>query len=802
MGFYWMESKGLTIKMGKNKLQKDHSLCTFIPSRKDLSRVFGKWGFPFCRSRLFRIKIQDKNNPATAIFPVGFFWLTAVLCLLFFATGCGHQVTRVEPQIVNSPRSWERHWNLTVSGKYRSVALGDLDGDGNQDVVGGSSIPGTVAIWYGDGAGNMSEPVFLPFKGDVRSIAVADLNEDGLADIVLSVQREISGLMVWASKPGREWEKGVSPTNYSSYEGVATGDINGDGHVDIAAAKSSADSEGGIKVWLGDGTGRWVSETGPAATGVYMDVVIADINKDGRLDLVGSGWGTYGALRVWMGNGIGGWSARPEIGKGSYYKLSVVDIDGDENLDILAGSYRAGGQVYLGNGLGGFIKSLGPGEKPSADGKKKFGTLFSKPDLPSFWHLLPVDIDRDGVLDIVAGSADSRGIEVWKHEISGKWVPLEGDFPMVGTYYSMVVGDVNGDEIDDIFAASFGEGIKVLVSQAIEPDILSIPGNSKTPDSEEVSDVSMEEGNSVYMLNDQGIPEYKIGSHDVLEITLWQATTANRELISVRPSGKISFGFIDDLSVDGLTVSQIDQLLTHRLKEFIKNPRIEIQVKEYFSKWATVMGAIEIDAQGAGSTKYPLSGRSTVLNMLSEYFRIAPDANLSDIRVRRKNGQSVKIDLFKAITFGDRSQDLIVDDGDLVFVPRITAESNRVYVFGEVSRPGIYTFTGTEMRLIDAVTQAGGFTIFAKEKSTKIIRGDVTNPEVISADLKSLIEEGNHTQNVALASGDLVYIPRSIIGNVNLFVKRIAPLLRLLSDPGDAMDSIENISDNYNVVRE
>ena len=64
--------------------------------------------------------------------------------------------------------------------------------------------------------------------------------------------------------------------------------------------------------------------------------------------------------------------------------------------------------------------------------------------------------------------------------------------------------------------------------------------------------------------------------------------------------------------------------------------------------------------------------------------------------MRRKDGRSLNIDLFKVIVQGDRSQDVILDDGDLVIVPSISGVENRVFVFGEVGNPGVYTFPGKD----------------------------------------------------------------------------------------------------------
>jgi len=118
------------------------------------------------------------------------------------------------------------------SGKYRAVALADLDNDGNLDVVAGGSFPAALAISYGDGRGGMSRPQHLYLKGEVQSIAVTDVNEDGLKDVIISVQKGASGLKIWLNRSSRQWILARGPVEINDYQGLASADINGDGIVD------------------------------------------------------------------------------------------------------------------------------------------------------------------------------------------------------------------------------------------------------------------------------------------------------------------------------------------------------------------------------------------------------------------------------------------------------------------------------------------------------------------------------------------------------------------------------------------
>jgi protein involved in polysaccharide export with SLBB domain len=112
-----------------------------------------------------------------------------------------------------------------------------------------------------------------------------------------------------------------------------------------------------------------------------------------------------------------------------------------------------------------------------------------------------------------------------------------------------------------------------------------------------------------------------------------------------------------------------------------------------------------------------------------------------------------------------------------------------------VEDPGSYTFKDNNIRLIDAISEAGGTTAFASKSETRVVRGDITRPEIITANLRNLMVNGDQSQNVALVSGDMVYVPRSGWGSINLFAKRIRPLLELLLWPARVVNDWDRAYD-------
>jgi len=695
--------------------------------------------------------------------------VAAVLLISFFISGCGKGQT-VEDQ----PAAWEQSGGLITTGQYRAVAVADLDNDGNLDVIGGSDLPGTVAVWYGDGRGGFPAYQFLPVKADVRSISVADIDKDGLLDLVFSVQREALGIMVWMNQLDRKWKQGFGPDQVKSYENLQTADINRDGFQDIIAANATEKRDAGIQVWFGDGKGNWPMETGPTNEGLYMDVALSDFNNDGNIDLAGSGWGTDGALRIWLGNGTGGWSSTAPLKKGSFYALSTADINGDGSLDILAGSYRMGIQIFLGDGTGKF-KNV---PSPTAEG--------------SFWKVLPLDLNEDGKLDLISGSIEDKGLKAWTRQGENSWAPVSGRFPSKGIYYDMTISDIDRDNRSDLFTANYGEGIKLWSGQGGAP--AAGPGTGtirvkQIPATEALMGVQSVQENDVFTTVD-GLPQYKIGPGDVLELTTWRGTQGNREEITVRSDGKISFAFIEDLYVSGLTIPHLDELLRKELKAFIKNPRIDVVVKRHNSKLVTLSGSIQsVPYTRTGPGQYALTGKTTLLEMLNIAGGPTNDANLNRVRIRRKDGRSFVIDLFKVIIQGDASQDIVLDAGDIVMVPSVATAENRVYVFGEVTNPGLFTFTGRDIRIFDVISRAGDVTIFAKRTQTRVVRGDIARPEIIPVDLTALLERGDQTQNIALQNGDFVYVPRTFLGDANRFLNQIRPLIDLALEPARIRDT-------------
>jgi protein involved in polysaccharide export with SLBB domain len=87
------------------------------------------------------------------------------------------------------------------------------------------------------------------------------------------------------------------------------------------------------------------------------------------------------------------------------------------------------------------------------------------------------------------------------------------------------------------------------------------------------------------------------------------------------------------------------------------------------------------------------------------------------------------------------------------------------------------------MRLSQALTLVGGPTDIAVLESARIIRGGLQNPQVVEADFRKLIEQGDQREDLPLQPNDLIVLPRSGVGNWNAFIAKIRPTLEVLTLP-------------------
>ncbi|MBI5287007.1 MAG: SLBB domain-containing protein [Deltaproteobacteria bacterium] len=302
---------------------------------------------------------------------------------------------------------------------------------------------------------------------------------------------------------------------------------------------------------------------------------------------------------------------------------------------------------------------------------------------------------------------------------------------------------------------------------------------------------ALEGGYEAFTIED-GVPVYVIGKGDILEVTLWEGIEAKIAAVEVKPDGSITVSFVM-VKADGLTVRQLTERLQNELKKFIREPRVDVRVKEYRSKKVTLLGAIQPQIrQPTGPGLYPLTGRVPLSQMITIAGGFASNANLASIQLTKKDGRTEVVNLFDLFFKGDLSKDIVLEDGDTVFVPIGVAVEDNIFIFGEVNRPGVYPLkAGTT--LVQALGLAGGYKDNAVLKDIRVIRGELSNPALISIDVNAVIQKGEMGKDVVLRKNDIVYVPRDRISNWNAFLAKIRPTLEFIILPFVGARAIDQV---------
>jgi len=296
----------------------------------------------------------------------------------------------------------------------------------------------------------------------------------------------------------------------------------------------------------------------------------------------------------------------------------------------------------------------------------------------------------------------------------------------------------------------------------------------------ELAKMSRVTENSVFETID-GIPQYRIGPLDILEINSRVGEEVTKTMVTVNGLGKINYSFLDDLKVSGLTPTQLDALLSKELSAYIRKPRIDVMVKEYRSKIALALGEFSILRGGlssmSGSGVVNLKGKTTLMDFIALAHGYTVKGDIRQLKLIRK-GKTYVINIYDIIAQGNEDLNVIIDAGDAVDIPELPVVGEQVFVMGEVRDQGVYDLKDAR-DLLSAIALAGKFTDVAKEQNTLIVRATEPGkkPLVMMANVEALLERADLSQNIKLRDGDLVYIPRMVIGDLNKWIRNLDPLL-------------------------
>jgi hypothetical protein len=322
----------------------------------------------------------------------------------------------------------------TVSETSSNASIGDLNGDGNLDIVlvKGRHWQLTSRIFLGDGKGHFTPGQLLPSKATKSySGSLADMTKSGHLDMVLSNDAPDPKLVLLNDGKGNFSIGGTYGKPEWETRNAAVGDLNGDGYPDIAVANRGMPSY----VCMNDGKLHFDCHPLPDSPSAAT-VKIADMNGDGANDVVYACRDSCQSV-VYLNDGKGGFPRKEPWGpaKSSTRAMAVADFNGDGYLDIAACHEEKGCFIYFNDGKGHFGSSI-PFAKPKA--------------VP--YSMLAADLNRDERPDISVGYVNSPAVVYFNDGTGKKFRALPfGDGK--GTIYGMASADLDGDGWLDVVAA-------------------------------------------------------------------------------------------------------------------------------------------------------------------------------------------------------------------------------------------------------------------------------------------------------------------------------------------------------------
>ncbi len=356
----------------------------------------------------------------------------------------------------------------TDDGQSRAIVMADVDGDGDLDMVtaGYGSSGGTATVKKNNGDGTFGVGVSYSTEGDKSlALVLADIDGDGDKDLITAGYGS-SGGKVTVRKNNGSGSFGAA-VQYSmeatGSSALSLADIDNDGDLDMISAGQN-NTTGSVSVRKNDGSGSFGAVVQYTSEGTQsFGVTLADIDGDGDLDLVSSGYDNKSGkvtIRLNNGSGVFGTAAQYTSEQYDSRAISMTDIDGDGDLDMISVGNQLGQNVSvrMNNGDGTF-------------GAVKQYTTNSYVGLA----ISMSDVDGDGDPDmLIAGQADQGIVSLLKNNGDGTFASPISYTTEDALSFGISASDIDKDGVLDMLTGGTGPGGQVTIRKGIGHKVATI----------------------------------------------------------------------------------------------------------------------------------------------------------------------------------------------------------------------------------------------------------------------------------------------------------------------------------------
>jgi len=278
-------------------------------------------------------------------------------------------------------------------------------------------------------------------------------------------------------------------------------------------------------------------------------------------------------------------------------------------------------------------------------------------------------------------------------------------------------------------------------------------------------------------------PEYKLGPGDIISIIVWDHPeltipagsfrTAEQAGTVVADDGTIYFPYAGVVSVLGKTTSEVRKLLSAKLTRYIEQVQLDVRMVAFRSQQVYVVG--EVAKPGIQQvTDIPM----TVIEAVNRAGGFTPEADYSRVLLTRR-GTTYLVDIQAMYDYGATAQNALLENGDIINVA--DRSYNKIFVLGEVVRPGSQVMNKKRSTLAEALSDAGYISqTTSNPRWIYVMRGDTETPELFHLDSR-LPDAMLLADRFPLRPRDVVYVDAAAVVRWQRVISNILPTATMLN---------------------